>query len=87
MTCTARDLIQQINHVEIRGRGIPADRQDLQWPFPGNHYKSRAFINEIAAGTSTELFLDETDGWSRTSLDETARSHKFRDREVFVGLE
>ena len=51
-----------------------------------DHYKSRGFINQMRSdGAPPEGFLDPTDGWMRTAFSPTARSHKFRDRLVFVG--
>ena len=53
-----------------------------------DHYKIRDFINSIQRGTADadDKYLKETvEGWARTSFDPNARSHKFRDREVFSG--
>ncbi len=51
-----------------------------------DHYKSRAFINQIRSeGLAEADFLSENGGWMTTSFSPTARSHKFRDRLVFVG--
>ncbi len=51
-----------------------------------DHYKSRGFINAIRErGLADEDYLDDTDGWMRTSFTETPRSHKYRDRLVFSG--
>lgn len=51
-----------------------------------DHYKSRAFINQIRGqGLTDDDYLSEDGGWMRSSFSPTARSHKFRDRLVFVG--
>lgn len=51
-----------------------------------DHYKSRAFINQIRlTGLSDDQFLKEDDSWSRTSFNPRSNSHKFRDRLVFMG--
>lgn len=51
-----------------------------------DHYKSRAFINQIrGAGLTDDDYLSEDGSWMKTSFSPTARSHKFRDRLVFVG--
>lgn len=51
-----------------------------------DHYKSRGFINALSAdGPNEEHFLAPDNSWATTSFDPAARSHKYRDREVFVG--
>jgi len=51
-----------------------------------DHYKSRAFINQIrSAGLTDDDYLSENGDWMKTSFSATARSHKFSDRLVFVG--
>lgn len=51
-----------------------------------DHYKSRAFINQIrATGLADDDYLSEDGSWMDTAFRATARSHKFRDRLVFVG--
>lgn len=52
-----------------------------------DHYKSRDFINSIQRGTAApdDKFLKESEAWAATSFNPQARSHKFRDREVFAG--
>lgn len=51
-----------------------------------DHYKSRAFINQIrSTGLRDEEFLKADDSWSRTSFNAGSNSHKFRDRVVFNG--
>ncbi|MGQ0661367.1 phospholipase D-like domain-containing protein [Sphingosinicella sp.] len=51
-----------------------------------DHYKSRAFINQIrSTGLSDDEFLKEDDSWSRTSFNPASNSHKFRDRVAFMG--
>lgn len=51
-----------------------------------DHYKSRAFINQIrSTGLSDDEFLKEDNSWSRTSFNAASNSHKFRDRVVFMG--
>ena len=51
-----------------------------------DHYKSRAFINQIRAeGLADGDYLAADDRWMDTAFRATARSHKFRDRLVFVG--
>lgn len=51
-----------------------------------DHYKSRAFINQIrSSGLPDDEFLKADDSWSRTSFNPGSNSHKFRDRLVFAG--
>lgn len=51
-----------------------------------DHYKSRAFINQIReSGLGDDDFLKEDGSWMRTAFDPNANSHKFRDRLAFVG--
>ncbi|MBK7408853.1 MAG: hypothetical protein IPJ40_12825 [Saprospirales bacterium] len=58
------------------------------------HYKSRYFINTIYASRTAskaeelaQMLLDSDGSWSNTAFKETARSYKFREREVFAGME
>jgi phosphatidylserine/phosphatidylglycerophosphate/cardiolipin synthase-like enzyme len=51
-----------------------------------DHYNSRSFINNRAAGTKDLDFYNKEDSsWSATAFSKTAESHKFRDRIVFSG--
>lgn len=50
-----------------------------------DHYKSRAFLNDVFKGKAVALDLKEDEEWSRTAYDPKAYSHKFRDRQVFSG--
>jgi phosphatidylserine/phosphatidylglycerophosphate/cardiolipin synthase-like enzyme len=50
-----------------------------------DHYKSRGFIN--SSGSSAQLHLAPDSSWARTAFDSTSSSHKYRDRQVFVGDE
>jgi hypothetical protein len=51
-----------------------------------DHYKSRGFINQIRSqGLADDDFLKPNDSWLRTSFDPQSNSHKFKDREVFMG--
>lgn len=52
-----------------------------------DHYKSRAFINQIRSGGRSEekRFLSEDGKWMNTAFRANANSHKFRDRIVFAG--
>ena len=53
-----------------------------------DHYNSRDFINAIEAGQSPDdKFLKDDARWARTAYDDKAKSHKFRDRQVFSGQE
>ncbi|MEQ1549168.1 MAG: phospholipase D-like domain-containing protein [Chakrabartia sp.] len=49
-----------------------------------DHYKSRAFINQIH-NNGAEDSLSEDGSWMTTSFNPASRSHKFRDRLVFMG--
>lgn len=76
------------NNILIRGdrRIIAVMTTEFMRMF--DHYKSRDFINSIQRGTAADddKYLKETvEDWARTSFDPQARSHKFRDREVFSG--
>ena len=58
------------------------------------HYKNRHFINTIYANRKAsraeelaQMLLDGDGSWSGTAYRETARSYKFREREVFAGME
>ncbi|MCB9285051.1 MAG: hypothetical protein H6563_13315 [Lewinellaceae bacterium] len=58
------------------------------------HYKNRHFINTIYAKRKAsraeelaQMLLDSDGSWSNTAYRETARSYKFREREVFAGME
>ena len=50
-----------------------------------DHYKSRAFINDVFKGKTIALNLKEDESWSNTAYNPKARSHKFRDRQFFSG--
>ncbi len=51
-----------------------------------DHYKSRGFINQLrTTGHTDDDFLKPDDSWLRTSFDPVASSHKFLDRQTFVG--
>jgi phosphatidylserine/phosphatidylglycerophosphate/cardiolipin synthase-like enzyme len=52
-----------------------------------DHYKSRYFINNFFSSENAEIrYLEDNGSWSDIYFKQTARSHKFRDREVFSGL-
>lgn len=51
-----------------------------------DHYNIRDFIKKLRQqGPTEEHFLDDTDAWSDTAFNPNARSHKYRDRQVFSG--
>ena len=58
------------------------------------HYKNRAFINTIYANRTAskaeekaQMLLKGDGAWSNTSYKETARSYKFRERQVYAGMD
>jgi len=58
------------------------------------HYKNRHFINTIykhrtasRAEELAQMLLDGDGSWSNTAYKDTARSYKFRERQVFAGME
>ena len=58
------------------------------------HYKNRHFINKIyskrqatRAEQLAQMLLEGDGAWSNTAYKDTARSYKFRERQVFAGME
>lgn len=53
-----------------------------------DHYKARFWIGEaIRTNSQVPFYLDDKESWSHIYYKQTNRSRKFRDREVFSGIE
>jgi hypothetical protein len=81
-SCTKNDE----NAILVRGNKRLAAIVATEFIRMWEHYKSRAFINQINNQTAGEnKFLKEDGSWSDTAFRRHEKSYKFRDRLVFSG--